>query len=250
MRLRQLVDPVLSAGALLVASAQIPFTISDGRLRVAATTLDAGSVHAIVSGGYDIPADQADIRAVRRPGGGRTRHRPSGNPDFCRRFARQAQSHRRCFGVVVLACGAGDRSRNKAAGFDRARRAPQALPASIPPRAGSPPAHAVASAGRPGRVQRRDPRRIPLKPRVERAAPAAPNALALRRLSSASRCADAAADRDPSRARVRHAGAAEAAAAFGIDAAGRACRRRRKEREPSPSPGVNPRSPIVRWSAT
>jgi AsmA-like C-terminal region len=62
-KLRQLVDPVLSAGALLVSSAQIPFTIRDGRLRVVATTLDAGGARAIVSGGYDIPADQADIRA-------------------------------------------------------------------------------------------------------------------------------------------------------------------------------------------
>ena len=33
-------------------------------LRVGATTLDANGVRAIVSGGYDIPADQADIRAA------------------------------------------------------------------------------------------------------------------------------------------------------------------------------------------
>ena len=62
-RLRQIVEPVLSAGALKVASAQIPFTIRDGRLRVGATTLDGPGARAIVSGGYDIPADQADIRA-------------------------------------------------------------------------------------------------------------------------------------------------------------------------------------------
>ena len=63
-RLRQIVEPVLSAGALSVASAQIPFSIRDGRLRVGATTLDAEGARAIVSGGYDIPADQADIRAA------------------------------------------------------------------------------------------------------------------------------------------------------------------------------------------
>ena len=40
-RLKQIVEPVLSAGALAVASAQIPFTIRDGRIRVGATTLDA-----------------------------------------------------------------------------------------------------------------------------------------------------------------------------------------------------------------
>ena len=63
-RLKQIVEPALSAGALAIPSAQIPFTIRDGRLRVGATTLDATGVRAIVSGGYDIPADQADIRAA------------------------------------------------------------------------------------------------------------------------------------------------------------------------------------------
>jgi hypothetical protein len=61
--LRQLVDPVLSAGKLSVASAQIPFSIRDGRLRVGATTLEAAGARAIISGGYDFPADQVDIRA-------------------------------------------------------------------------------------------------------------------------------------------------------------------------------------------
>ena len=64
LRLRKIVEPALSGGALLVASAQIPFTIHDGRLRVGATALESDGVRAIVSGGYDIPADQADIRAT------------------------------------------------------------------------------------------------------------------------------------------------------------------------------------------
>jgi large subunit ribosomal protein L24 len=63
-RLRQIVEPGLSAGALSVKSAQIPFTIRDGRLRVGATALDADGARAMVSGGYDFPADQADLRAV------------------------------------------------------------------------------------------------------------------------------------------------------------------------------------------
>jgi hypothetical protein len=63
MRLRQIVEPVLSSGALPVASAQIPFSIRDGRLRVGATTLEATGARAIISGGYDFPADQIDIRA-------------------------------------------------------------------------------------------------------------------------------------------------------------------------------------------
>jgi large subunit ribosomal protein L24 len=62
-RLRQVVDTTLSAGVLPVASAEIPFIIRDGRLRVDATTLETQGARAIVSGGYDIPADQADIRA-------------------------------------------------------------------------------------------------------------------------------------------------------------------------------------------
>jgi AsmA-like C-terminal region/AsmA family len=62
-RLKQLVEPALSGGSLSVASAQIPFNIRDGRIRVGATALDANGASAIVSGGYDILADQADIRA-------------------------------------------------------------------------------------------------------------------------------------------------------------------------------------------
>jgi hypothetical protein len=63
-RLKQIVEPALSAGALAVASAQIPFSIRDGRMRVSATTIDTQGVRAVISGGYDIPADQADIRAA------------------------------------------------------------------------------------------------------------------------------------------------------------------------------------------
>lgn len=66
-RLRQLVEPALSAAPIAVASAQIPFTIRDGRLRVGPTPLEAKNARAIVSGGYDIPADQVDIRASLTP---------------------------------------------------------------------------------------------------------------------------------------------------------------------------------------
>jgi large subunit ribosomal protein L24 len=66
-RLRQVVEPALAAGPLRIGPAQIPFTIRDGRLRVGATTLEGRNARAIVSGGYDIPADQADIRASLTP---------------------------------------------------------------------------------------------------------------------------------------------------------------------------------------
>ncbi|WP_035656510.1 AsmA-like C-terminal region-containing protein, partial [Bradyrhizobium sp. STM 3809] len=62
-KLRQVVEPALASGTLSVASAQIPFIIRDGRVRVGATTLEAQGARAIVSGGFDVPADQADIRA-------------------------------------------------------------------------------------------------------------------------------------------------------------------------------------------
>ncbi|UPK02598.1 AsmA-like C-terminal region-containing protein [Bradyrhizobium sp. 170] len=64
VRLKQIVEAALPAGALAVPSAQIPFTVRDGRFRVGATTLDGNGVRATVSGGYDIAADQADIRAA------------------------------------------------------------------------------------------------------------------------------------------------------------------------------------------
>src|SRR3954462_15476201 len=62
-KLRQIVEPILTSGSLKVATAQTPFNIRDGRLRVSATTLDAEAASAIVSGGYDLGADQIDIRA-------------------------------------------------------------------------------------------------------------------------------------------------------------------------------------------
>jgi large subunit ribosomal protein L24 len=64
VRLKQIVESALPAGALAVPSAQIPFTVRDGRLRVGATALDGNGVRATVSGGYDVAADQADIRAA------------------------------------------------------------------------------------------------------------------------------------------------------------------------------------------
>lgn len=60
--LRKNVAASLSAGHLDVGSVQIPFNIRDGRLSVAATTLQADGATAVISGGYDVTADQTDIR--------------------------------------------------------------------------------------------------------------------------------------------------------------------------------------------
>lgn len=63
-KLRQIVEPALASGTWPIASAQIPFSIKDSRLRIDATTLDGDGARVILSGGYDIVADQADLRAT------------------------------------------------------------------------------------------------------------------------------------------------------------------------------------------
>ena len=63
-KLAAAVDPVLAAGVLAVPSAEIPFTIRDGQLRVSNTTLMGEGARLNLSGGYDIAADQMDVRAA------------------------------------------------------------------------------------------------------------------------------------------------------------------------------------------
>ena len=62
-KLKQIVEQSLGRGEFALGSAQIPFGLKDSRLRVGATTLEAEGARAIVSGGYDIIADQIDMRA-------------------------------------------------------------------------------------------------------------------------------------------------------------------------------------------
>jgi hypothetical protein len=142
VRLRQIVEPVLSAGALSVKSAQIPFNIRDGRLRVDATTLDADGARAIISGGYDIPADQADIRATLASGAGAARGGAEiqlftvGSPDALNRTVDVAALS------SWLAVRAIDRETRRLDAIERGEPPPP-LPASIPPPAAvQPPAAA------------------------------------------------------------------------------------------------------------
>jgi len=134
IRLRKIVEPVLSGGALSVASAQIPFTIRDGRLRVGATTLDAEGARAIVSGGYDIPADQADIRAtVASAGAGQTASRPeiqvfaAGSPDALDRTVDVAALS------SWLAVRAIDRETRRLDSIERGEPTPASIPPVIAP---------------------------------------------------------------------------------------------------------------------
>ena len=219
VRLKQIVEAALPAGALAVPSAQIPFTIRDGRLRVGATTLDGNGVRATVSGGYDIAADQADIRAALSLT--MTTGRPEiqllavGTPDALSRSVDVAP-------LVFVAGGARDRSRDPKARCDRAWRAAAAGAA----------ADRAARGWTSRQFRRRRRRRAPVAPKgrprsaaASREEGARPRAVRPRRQCAArtrrrpaAGCAAAAADRRAARAGRRQA---ETASAAGADAAGR-----------------------------
>jgi large subunit ribosomal protein L24 len=180
IKLRQFVEAALSAGALSVASAQIPFNIKDGRLRVGATTLDAEGARAIVSGGYDISADQTDIRAaLTSTTASSAAARPEiqifavGSPDALDRTVDVAALS------SWLAVRAIDRETRRLDSIERGE-VPPALPASIPPPAMAlPPADApvvklpeLPSSEVP--IPGRDPRRVVAKPRIVTPPPLAP----------------------------------------------------------------------------
>jgi hypothetical protein len=168
--LRQIVEPVLSAGVLSVKSAQIPFNIGDGRLRVGPTTLEADGARAIISGGYDIPADQADIRAsLASTAAGQATSGPeiqlfaAGSPDALDRTVDVAALS------SWLAVRAIDRETRRLDSIERGEP-PPALPASLPPPAAAPPAAAAPDATTSGQplfeVPPPGPRRAPSKPRA------------------------------------------------------------------------------------
>ena len=173
IRLRKIVEPALAGGTLLVASAQIPFTVRDGRLRVGATTLDAEIARAIVSGGYDIPADQADIRAtVTLAAAGQGSSPPeiqvfaAGSPDALDRTVDVASLS------SWLAVRAIDRETRRLDSIERGEPTPASIPPAIAPELtlpGQPPSE--------GPFPGRDLRRIQPKPRVSGPrAPVAPPA--------------------------------------------------------------------------
>jgi large subunit ribosomal protein L24 len=180
IKLRQIVEPALSAGGLAVASAQIPFSIKDGRLRIGATTLNAEGARAIVSGGYDMAADQTDIRAVlTSTNAGSATGRPeiqifaAGSPDALDRTVDVAALS------SWLAVRAIDRETRRLDSIERGE-APPALPASIPPPAMALPPVEAPAAKLPELptsevpIPGRDPRRVVPKPRVSAPPPALP----------------------------------------------------------------------------
>jgi large subunit ribosomal protein L24 len=160
IRLRQIVEPALSAGALAVASAQIPFNIREGRLRVGATTLDAEGARAIVSGGYDIPADQADIRVVIAS---TTVGAAASRPEIWLFAVGAPGALNRTVDVAALsswlAVRAIDRETRRLDSIERGE-APPALPASN----GAPDADGLPLSDVP--TSSRGPHRLPSKPRI------------------------------------------------------------------------------------
>lgn len=172
-RLRQLVEPALSAGPIAVASAQIAFTIRDGRLRVGATPLEAKNARAIVSGGYDIPADQADIRASLTP----IMTGLSGAPPEIQLFAAGPPDKlSRTVDVTPLSSWLAvrtiDRETRRLDAIERGEPPPAtaALPTLVSPE--PVPEPALTDVPMPGR----DPRRAPPKVRVEPKAAPTPKA--------------------------------------------------------------------------
>ncbi|MDH2382481.1 AsmA family protein [Bradyrhizobium sp. CER78] len=170
-RLRQIVEPALAAGPLSVASAQIPFNIRDGRIRVGATTLAADGANVILSGGYDIPADQADIRAaLASTQVGTANSRPEiqllavGTPDGLSRSIDIAALS------SWLAVRAIDRETKRLDAIERGEPTPPPTPAALPPPAAPAPDGANSnSAGVPSATLPApgpDPRRVPPKPKI------------------------------------------------------------------------------------
>ena len=170
-RLRQIVEPALAAGGLSVGSAQIPFNIRDGRVRFGTTTLAASGANVIVSGGYDIPADQADIRAaLASTQVGTASSRPEiqllavGTPDGLSRSIDIAALS------SWLAVRAIDRETKRLDAIERGEPVPPPTPAALPPPAApvpdvsNPNSAAVPSANLP--VPGPDPRRAPAKPKI------------------------------------------------------------------------------------
>jgi uncharacterized protein involved in outer membrane biogenesis len=147
-KLRQLVEPILTAGSLPVALAEIPFTVQDGRIHVDATTLDASGARAKVSGGYDIPADQADIHVtLTSTTQGSEGARPElqlfavGSPDALNRTVDVSLFSR------WLALRAIDRETRRLDSLERG--GPQVQPMSVPPSSVPPPTVPPSTAGLP-----------------------------------------------------------------------------------------------------
>ena len=148
-------------------------------MRVGATTLEADGARATISGGYDIPGEQADIRvSLASTDAGQSASRPEiqlfavGSPDGLHRTIDVASLS------SWLAVRAIDRETRRLDSLDHGERAPSLRPASIPSVAATPSSVATPDSMPPDAPTSElppTPRRIPLRPRsTARPTPAAP----------------------------------------------------------------------------
>jgi large subunit ribosomal protein L24 len=178
-KLRQIVDTAITGGALSVTSVQVPFSIKDSRLRVGATTLDGEGGRAIVSGGYDIVADQVDTRATLT---GTTAGTSSVRPEVQIFVVGTPDKFDRTLDVAALsswlAVRAIDRETRRLDSLERGELPPTAVPVAVPPPSASLPVDTpmpaidspTASAPSDALLPGRDPRRSPPKPAAPRSA--------------------------------------------------------------------------------
>ncbi len=175
-RLRDVVAAALSAAPLSVPAIQVPFNIRDGSLRVTSMAFEAEGAKAVVSGGYDLAADQMDLRAsLTSTRIGTETNRPEvqifvhGAPDKLNRIVDVTSLS------SWLAVRAIDRETRRLDALERGEPSPPAAPvppppitAAIPPPAAAlpqaptepaPEAGALPSSGVPVPVPGRDPRR-------------------------------------------------------------------------------------------
>ena len=181
-RLRQVVDSSLSAAGFPVASAEFPVIIRDGRLRVDGTTLETQGARAIVSGGYDIPADQADIRASLASTviGSATSH-----PEIQLFAAGPPDTMNRTVDVTALSSWLAvrkiDRETRRLDAIERGEPPPVEPPLPPPPATAALPLPVAPEIAPPSppRVEvplpGRDPRRLPPKAAIAPPRPPAPN---------------------------------------------------------------------------
>lgn len=171
-KLKQLIEAALLRGEFGASSVQVPFSIKDSRLRVGATTLEADGARAVVSGGYDIVADQADIRAsLSGSASGNAKARPeielfwAGPPDRLERIVDVASLS------SWLAVRAIDRETRRLDLLERgASQSPVATPPVETPAPGDVPTSSAPDIPLPGK----DPRRLPPKVAVPRPAAVPP----------------------------------------------------------------------------
>ncbi|WP_371424607.1 AsmA-like C-terminal region-containing protein [Tardiphaga sp.] len=177
-KLRQIVDTAITAGTLSVTAVQVPFSIKDSRLRIGATTLDGEGGRAIVSGGYDIVADQVDMRATLT---GTTVGTSSVRPEVQIFVVGTPDKFDRTLDVAALsswlAVRAIDRETRRLDSLERGELPPTAVPVAVPPPSALPvdtqaPASDPPTASAPSDVllPARDPRRPAAKAAAPRSA--------------------------------------------------------------------------------